>query len=130
MSIRRPSACSQPEISSSTQDCRICRISAPTTTPQTLPIPPKTTITRIITDTGNMNMSGVAVCNLAMKRVPVAPAKAAPVAKARSLRRTRLMPIADAAISSSRIAIQARPMRESFSLTLTMIKRATSATAT
>ena len=34
------------------------------------------------------------------------------MAKARSLKRTRLTPIAAAAISSSRIAIQARPMRE------------------
>ena len=38
---------------------------APNTTPQTLPMPPKTIITRIITETGNMNISGVAVCSLA-----------------------------------------------------------------
>ena len=35
------------------------------TTPQTLPIPPKTTMTSTMTETGNMNISGVAVCNFA-----------------------------------------------------------------
>ncbi len=111
-------------------DCSICRISAPSTTPQTLPIPPKTIITRIITETGKPNISGVAVCNLATNSVPVAPAKAAPVAKARSFSLTRLTPIAAAAISSSRIAIQARPMRENLSRWLVRISKATSSRPT
>ena len=38
---------------------------APSTTPQTLPMPPNTTITRIMTETGKPNISGVAVCSLA-----------------------------------------------------------------
>ena len=38
---------------------------APSTTPQTLPMPPNTIITRIITETGKPNISGVAVCSLA-----------------------------------------------------------------
>ena len=54
----------------------------------------------------------------------------APVAKASSFSRIGLTPIAAAAISSSRIAIQARPMRESLSLMLVAISRATSATPT
>ena len=43
---------------------------------------------------------------------PAKPENDAPRAKASSLVCTRSMPIADAASSSSRIAIQARPMRE------------------
>ena len=34
-------------------------------TPRIEPMPPSTTMTRIITDTGNWNMSGVAVVSLA-----------------------------------------------------------------
>ena len=41
------------------------------------------------------------------------PPNAAPMAKASSLNFVRSTPIAAAAISSSRIAIQARPIRES-----------------
>ncbi len=40
-------------------------MNAPSTTPQTLPMPPNTIITRIITETGKPNISGVAVCSLA-----------------------------------------------------------------
>ncbi len=58
-----------------------------------------------------LNISGVAVCSLATKNTPVIPANAAPIANAISLNRTGSTPIADAAVSSSRIAIQARPMR-------------------
>ena len=43
---------------------------------------------------------------------PATPPKEAPIAKASSFMLRVLMPIALAAISSSRIAIQARPMRE------------------
>ncbi len=38
---------------------------APSTTPHTLPMPPSTTMTRIMTETGKPNISGVAVCSLA-----------------------------------------------------------------
>ena len=44
---------------------------------------------------------------------PATPPKDAPIAKASSFMRVVLMPIARAATSSSRIASQARPMRES-----------------
>ena len=71
-----------------------------------------------------------AVCSFATKRVPVAPAKAAPVANAKSFILTRLTPIAAAAISSSRIAIQARPMRENLRRWLVRIKKATNAKPT
>ena len=40
-------------------------MSAPSTTPATLPMPPSTIITRIMTETGKVNISGVAVCSLA-----------------------------------------------------------------
>jgi hypothetical protein len=44
---------------------------------------------------------------------PAIPAQNAPSAKVESLLRTRSMPIASQAISSSRIASRARPTRES-----------------
>ena len=43
---------------------------------------------------------------------PATPAKLAPSANARSFVRTVLTPIISAAVSSSRMAIQARPIRE------------------
>ena len=52
------------------------------------------------------------------------------MAKASSLKRVRFTPIAPAAISSSRIAIQARPTRESRSRKLTKISSDTSTMAT
>ena len=61
----RPNACSHSVRSCSHHDCRSCRMNAPSTTPHTLPMPPNTIITRIITDTGKPNISGVAVCSLA-----------------------------------------------------------------
>ena len=88
-----------------------CSRIAPATTPHTLPMPPSTTMTSSIEDTLKLNISGVAVCSLATKNTPVMPANAAPMANAISLVRTGLTPIAPAAVSSSRMAIQARPMR-------------------
>ena len=61
----RPNALIQPVRSSSHQDCSNCRMNAPSTTPQTLPMPPNTIITRIMTETGKPNISGVAVCSFA-----------------------------------------------------------------
>ena len=63
----------------------ICSRKAPSTTPHTLPMPPSTTITSSMAETLKLNMSGVAVCSLAMNTTPAMPAKAAPVAKASSL---------------------------------------------
>ena len=62
---REPNALIQPVRSSSHHDCSNCRMNAPSTTPHTLPMPPNTIITRIITDTGKPNISGVAVCSFA-----------------------------------------------------------------
>ena len=58
------------------------------------------------------------------------PPNAAPMANASSLNLVRLMPIAPAAISSSRIAIQARPIRESRNRMLMKTSSATMAIAT
>ena len=46
-------------------DCRKATSSAASTTPRIDPSPPSTTMTSTITDTGNVNMSGVAVVSLA-----------------------------------------------------------------
>ena len=58
------------------------------------------------------------------------PPNAAPIANASNLNLVRLTPIAPAAISSSRIAIQARPMRESRNRMLMNTSSATMAIAT
>jgi len=62
---RRPRACTYPVSSCRITDWRNDRNSAATTTPRIDPRPPSTTMTRIMTDTGNVNMSGVAVVSLA-----------------------------------------------------------------
>ena len=120
-----PSWCSHPVSCGRNQVCMSCSSTAPTTTPQTLPMPPSTTMTSSIDETLKLNISGVAVCSLATKNTPVMPAKAAPMAKASSLKRTGFTPIALAAVSSSRIAIQARPTRLSRSRVERKISSAT-----
>jgi len=74
-------------------------------------MPPSTTIATIITDSCRLNDSGEMnpwkVANIA----PDTPPNVAPMPKASNFRLRVLMPMALAAISSSRIAIQARPMR-------------------
>ena len=74
-------------------------------------MPPSTTIATIMIDSCRLNDSGEMkpwkVANIA----PETPPKVAPMPKASSFRLRVLMPIALAATSSSRIAIQARPMR-------------------
>ena len=57
--------------------------------------------------------SGKTPCLNEAKKAPATPPKNAPDAYAHVFVRIRGMPIAAAAISSSRIAIQARPSRES-----------------
>jgi hypothetical protein len=84
-------------------------------------------MTRTITETGNWNISGVAVVSLATWNVPARPAMPAPIANASSLYRTWSTPIAPAAISSSRIAIHARPTRDSWSRNETNTAAATKA---
>ena len=54
-------------------------------TPGMLPMPPSTTMTRMMVDTVNWNMSGVAVVSLATWNVPARPPTPAPMANASSL---------------------------------------------
>ena len=67
----------------------------------------------IITDSIRLKDSGEIKPWKEANSAPETPPKVAPMPKAVSLRLRVLMPMALAAISSSRIAIQARPMRES-----------------
>src|SRR5581483_1883962 len=93
--------------------------SAPSITPQMLPMPPSTTIDTTITDSTSTKLSGEMNAWIAENMPPAMPPKLAPIAKARSFMFRVLMPMARAAISSSRIASHARPMREFCSRRLT-----------
>jgi hypothetical protein len=86
---------------------------APRMTPQMLPMPPSTTMASTITDSTSTKLSGLMKPWIAENMPPATPPKDAPMANASSFMRVVLIPIARAAISSSRIASQARPMRES-----------------
>ena len=74
-------------------------------------MPPRTTIATIITDSGRLNDSGEMKPWKVANITPETPPKVAPMPNASSFMLRVLMPIALAAISSSRIAIHARPMR-------------------
>ena len=91
------------------------RMIAPSTTPGMLPIPPSTTIARIVIDSSRMKLSGLTKPWRPKKMTPENPAGPAPRAKARSFVVVLLIPIVCAASSSSRIAAQARPIREPWS---------------
>src|SRR5213075_1862799 len=125
MSERPKSAC----CTGSTVQRRISgvkeRSNAPRITPQMLPIPPSTTIDTTITDSTRMKLSGEMKAWMAANMPPARPPKLAPIANASSFRLRVLMPMARAAISSSRIASQARPMREFCSRRLTTITAST-----
>ncbi len=75
-------------------------------------MPPSTTIATIITLSIRLNDSGDTKPWNDANIEPDTPPKVAPIANASSFMLRVLMPIALAAISSSRMAIQARPMRE------------------
>src|SRR5689334_18633913 len=82
---------------------------AASTTPNWLPMPPSTTIARIVADSMNVKLSGlIKPCRVAKKQ-PAKPPNIAPIAKAESLTLVGLIPSARQAISSSRSASQARP---------------------
>ena len=85
---------------------------APTTTPGMLPMPPRITIASAVIETMISKLAGVRDPIFTAKRAPPSEPTAPPVANARSLNRVVLMPMASATCSSSRIAFQARPMRE------------------
>ena len=86
---------------------------APSTTPPRLPAPPSTTMHSSMIDTWNSKAPGVMACSLAAYTEPANPENDAPSAKASSLVVIGLTPVQSAAVSSSRMAIQARPSRES-----------------
>ena len=88
---------------------------APSTTPPRLPAPPSTTMHSSMIDTWNSKAPGVMACSLAAYTEPANPENDAPSAKASSLVVMGLTPVQSAAVSSSRMAIQARPSRESWS---------------
>src|SRR5437762_11862039 len=82
-------------------------------TPLRLPAPPRTTMQRSMIDTWNSNAPGVMAWSFAAYTDPANPENEAPSANARSLVEIGLTPVQSAAVSSSRIALQARPRRES-----------------
>src|SRR5690606_10978359 len=94
---------------------------APSTTPATWPMPPMATIATIWMDSISTTPSGEMKPWKAANIDPATPPKVAPIAKASSLMFRVLIPIALAATSSSRIAIQARPILESCSRIDTMM---------
>ena len=73
-------------------------------------MPPRITIASTPMDSMKVKLSGLTKVCLAAKITPIAPAKLAPAANAISFMRTSGTPIAMAACSSSRMAVQARPM--------------------
>ncbi len=75
-------------------------------------MPPSTTIASTTIDSNSPNDSGDTKPWNAENIAPDTPPNDAPIANASSLTLRVLMPIAFAAISSSRIATQARPIRE------------------
>src|SRR4029078_11912878 len=83
---------------------------AASTTPIWLPMPPSTTMGRMMADSMKLKDSGLMKPCLVAKKEPSNPPNMAPVAKAVSLATVVLMPSERQAISSSRIASQARPM--------------------
>ena len=88
------------------------RMTAPSATPGMLPMPPSTTIARIVIDSSRMKLSGLTNPWRPEKMTPENPAVLAPRANARSFVVVLLIPMVWAASSSSRIAAQARPIRE------------------
>lgn len=76
-------------------------------------MPPSTTMATIMIDSIRLNDSGEMKPWKAANMAPETPPKVAPMAKASSFMLRVLMPMALAAVSSSRMAIQARPMRDS-----------------
>ena len=79
-------------------------------TPIWLPMPPSTTIARMVADSMKVKDSGEMNPWRAAKNEPAKPANIAPMAKAVSLVLVVLMPSERQAISSSRNASQARPI--------------------
>ncbi len=79
-------------------------------TPRMEPMPPSTTMARMIADSMKVNEDGLMNPSIAAYITPPMPPKDAPSVNAESLVEVWLMPSALQAISSSRSASQARPM--------------------
>ena len=90
-------------------------------------MPPSTTMHSTMIESSSVKLSGLMKPWNEANSPPATPPKVAPMANASSLMLRVLMPIALAASSSSRIAIQARPMRESSSRTEMKIEAAAQA---
>ena len=90
-------------------------MNAPTATPQMLPMPPEHDHREHRERHVKRNWSGETIVSFEALKTPANPAVDAPSANASSLVVTVLMPFAAAASSSSRMAIHARPIRESWS---------------
>ena len=82
---------------------------AATATPSWLPMPPITTIARIVALSMNVKLSGLMNPCLVAKNDPANPPNIAPIENAESLTKVTLRPSARQAISSSRSASHARP---------------------
>ena len=80
-----------------------------------LPMPPRTTIARIDERHRRQELVRADEVSFAALKTPANPAVEAPRANASSFVVTVLRPLLAAASSSSRIAIQARPIRDSCS---------------
>ena len=88
-------------------------------TPIWLPMPPSTTMARMVADSMKVKDSGEMKPCRAAKNAPAKPPNMAPIAKAVSLVLVVLMPSERQAISSSRSASQARPTGRRRSRTVT-----------
>ena len=96
-------------------------------TPIWLPMPPSTTMARIIADSMKVKLSGEMKPCRAAKNEPAKPPNIAPIAKAVSLVLVVLMPSERQAISSSRSASQARPTGRRRSRSVTKVVSSASA---
>ncbi len=79
-------------------------------TPSWLPMPPSTTMARMIADSMKVKLSGLMKPWRVAKNAPASPPNNAPIENAVSFVIVVLMPSERQAISSSRSASQARPM--------------------
>src|SRR5262249_31865659 len=112
-----------PKICLRKSSCRMISVppimtTAAIATPIWLPMPPRTTIERIVADSRKVKDSGEIKPWRAAKNEPAKPANIAPMAKAVSLVLVVLMPSERQAISSSRKASHARPIGSRRSRTL------------
>ena len=96
-------------------------------TPSCEPMPPSTTMARMVADSMKVKLSGLTKPWRTEKNEPAKPPNIAPSAKAVSLVLVVLMPSERQAISSSRRASQARPIGRRRSLRVTKLVSSASA---